>query len=449
MEAHHQTLKPRGKFFRICLVLFVGALCGFVAVMFKLLMALIHNLFFLRSFNANINEIAHSLPSVWGVGVIFVPVVGAMLVTWLINRYASDQRGLSVPEVMYAVRRGNGYVPPLSAFAKTLASAITIGTGGSVGREGPIVQFSSAISSLLSDWIVIRTQQRNVLIAAGAAAGTAAVFNAPLGGMVFAIELLLIEVNAFDVILIALAATVATLISGLFFGSAPIFIIDNTVLELHYHDLFSHVIIFILFGIIIGLLSLLVIYGVYWVEDKSKQLTNNPYLRHMSGMFLVGIMMYVLLRQYGHYYVEGIGFSTIQDALFLSVSNPYFWLVLFVCKWVSTCLSLGTGASGGIFSPSLFLGATVGAAFSLLLQPIFPSLDIHPLYFVVAGMAAMVGSTSGAVVTAIVLTFDMTRTYSVVIPILVTVVVSYLTRKCLCHQSIYTMKLFRRGINLS
>jgi CIC family chloride channel protein len=162
-------------------------------------------------------------------------------------------------------------------------------------------------------------------------------------------------------------------------------------------------------------------------------------------MLVVGIMVYLTWRIYGHYYIEGIGYSTVQDVLSGGLPSLYLLLLLFALKLAATGLTLGSGGSGGIFSPSLFLGATFGGAYGIFLVRLFPALPINPAAFAVVGMAGMVGGATGAAITAIVMIFEMTLDYNVILPMTVTVAITYGVRKFLCKDSIYTLKLARRG----
>jgi CIC family chloride channel protein len=196
-------------------------------------------------------------------------------------------------------------------------------------------------------------------------------------------------------------------------------------------------------------MSTLFIRSIYWFEDAFSWLFTNRYLRHTVGMFIVGIMLYIFMRLFGHYYIEGIGYSTIQDILNALITNPWLLLCLALGKLLVTCLSLGTGASGGVFSPALFLGAALGVLFGLLFNYFFPNIAINPVLFAMIGMAAMVGSATGAIITAILLTLEMTRDYYAIFPLIITTVIAYVVRKKICRDSVYTLKLTRRGCYIS
>ncbi len=424
----------------------IGALASISALIFRGLVASLHNLLFSGHLGFVYNNSFHTAPSIWGLGVILIPAIGGLIVIGIIENFAYDERGLSVPEIMYKTRHQNQKIHPRVALAKTLAAAISIGSGASVGQEGPVVQISAALSSFIGEIITLTAEQRTLLIAAGAAAGTAAIFNAPLAGIAFAIELLLTSINVLTIISITTAAIVAAGINYFLVGNASLFVMPTMHYMDNYRTLLIHLFLFVFFGIVLGVISALFIRSVYWFEDMFSFLFKNRYLRHIIGMLLLGIMLYAFMQLSGHYYIEGIGYTTIQDCLNSLITNPWLLLFLFSGKLLATCLSLGTGASGGIFSPALFLGAILGTLFGLASHYYFPAFPINPALFIIIGMAGIVGSTTGAVVTAILLVLEMTGDYHAAFPLIITTVIAYVVRKKICRESVYTLKLFRRGI---
>lgn len=427
------------------LAILVGIIAGFGAIFFRDLIGLIHNFVFSGKFSFIYDANIHTAASPLGLWIIFVPVMGAIVVVWLVKNFAPEAKGHGVPEVMYAIYMKEGKIRPIVAVIKSLASAISIGTGGSVGREGPIVQISSTFGSFLGSIIRMPVRQRNILIAAGAAGGIAATFNTPVGALAFAIELMLTSVSASSLFVVIASTVTATYIGRAFLGVTPSFYIQALTIPDFTLIPARALAIFLPFGIIIGLISVVFIQGLYWFEDRFNELTKNWYLRHIIGMFAVGVIMYLFLRFAGHYYVEGVGYATIVDILRGVLTHPWFLLLLVFVKMLSTFLTLGSGASGGIFSPSLYLGATLGGAFGLFLQHFFPGLGVEPIVFAIAGMAGMIGGATGAVLTGITMVTEMTHDNNVVLPILITVGAAYIVRKMISHSSIYTLKLLRRG----
>jgi CIC family chloride channel protein len=423
----------------------VGVIAGVGAWVFRLLIGLFHNILFLGTFAFHYDANVHSPPSPWGVGVIAVPVIGALLVAWLVKTFAPEAKGHGVPEVMDAIYYNGGVIRPVVAVVKSLASALCLGSGGSVGREGPIIQIGSAFGSTLGQILKIPTRQRVTLIAAGAGGGIAATFNAPLGGLVFAIELLLVSVNFRNLLPVGLATVVASYIGRALIGTHPAF--DFQGLQIADFHLTSPwlLLLFVPFGVLIGLVATLFIRGLYWAEDRFDSMPGNAYTRHVSGMAVVGVMIYLVQRQTGHYYVQGVGYATIMDLITGVLTDPVLLASLFVLKLLATGLTLGSGGSGGVFSPTLFLGATAGGIFGFAVQRIFPGLPVQSAAFVIAGMAASIGASTGALVTGSVMLMEMTYDRNVTLPIIVTSVVAYGVRKCLSSASVYTLKLNRRG----
>jgi len=427
------------------LALTVGVFAGFGSIVFRGAIALFQHLFFYGELGLSLSPDLHLPPSTWGWGVILVPVVGAVIVTWITNTLAPETRGHGVPEVMDAIYYHGGRIRPRTVVAKALASAVSIGTGGSVGREGPIIQIGSAFGSTLGQLKTMPPRQRIVLVGAGAAAGIAATFNAPLGGLAFAMELLLVSVSAQNVALVASATVTATWIGRLYSGIGPTFEVPSVDLFADHMIGSYQLLLCIPFGVIAGVAAAGFVRAIYWFEDRFDSTFEGSYLRHMAGMFVVGLMIYAFLQYSGEYYVAGVGYATIGDVLRDVLTDPLFLLLLFAGKLLATCLTLGSGASGGVFSPTLFLGATLGAAYADAFDVFLPELGIDPVVFAIAGMAGMVGATTSAVVTAIVMIFEQTRDYSAILPIITVVAIAYVVRVRLTPESIYTLKLARRG----
>jgi len=425
----------------------VGILAGAGAAIFRSLINLMHNLFFFGEFSFFYTTDLHTLPSVWGAGIIFAPVLGGLVVTWLIENVSHEAKGHGVSEVMYANHFHGGRIRPVVAFGKALTSAISIGSGGSVGREGPIIQIGSALGSAIGQIIAMPAAQRTMLVAAGGAAGLAATFNAPLGGLLFALELLLVSVNETSISLVTISTVVATFIGYFLFGMDPVLLV-TPLPPLDYLSIFRMTLFFIPFGIFLGLASALFIYLLCGLDDLFHAVFKNPYLRHSIGMFIVGVMFYLCMVFLGHYYIEGLGYALIFDTLKELLVNPWVLSFLFFSKLLATCLTLGSGGTGGVFLPSLVLGAVFGAAYGQFFNALFPNVAIDASLFAVAGMAGMVGGTTGAVITAIVIVMEMTHDFYHILPTMLTVAIAYSVRAAVCQESIYTLRLFRRGVLL-
>lgn len=428
------------------LSLLVGIVAGAGAVAFRWLIGLLHNLFFLGQLGLRYDANVHTPANPWGAAIILAPVLGAVVVAWLVKNFAIEAKGHGVPEVMEAIYYNKGVIRPIVALIKSLASALSIGSGGSIGREGPIVQIGSAFGSTVAQVLHLSAWQRITMIAAGAGGGIAATFNTPIGGVLFAAELLLHEVSVWTLVPVVISTAIATYIGRIFLGDSPSFLIPT--LQIHSYHPSSPIVLAACIGLgcLIGLVSVLFIRSIYAFEDFFDQkVPGNYYSRHVLGMLMVGIIIFLMWRFSGHYYIQGVGYATVQDVLTGGLGSFWFLLLLFALKLAATSLTLGSGGSGGIFSPSLFLGATVGGAFGILLLRWLPFLPATPAAFAVMGMAGVVAGVTGAAITAIVMIFEMTRDYNVILPMTIAVAISYGVRKVLCRESIYTLKLTRRG----
>jgi len=426
------------------LALALGIVTGLGAVLFRDLIGLLHNLFFFGHFAVPYNANVFTPPSRWGAWVILAPVIGAVIVTFLVNNFAPEAKGHGVPEVMDAIYYREGVIRPIVAVVKSLASAIAIGSGSSVGREGPIIQIGSAMASTLGQIIRMPPSQRIALVAAGAGAGIAATFNTPIGGVMFAIELMMPEVSVNTFLPVAIATGAATFVGRWFFGEQPAFLVPAMQPLTTNASAVLLLVLYAVLGALTGVAAAGFIRGLHLVEDLFDQIRWR-YARHMLGMLLVGVLMYALYRTLGQYYVDGVGYATIESILTGRTQVAWLLGLLFLCKALATSTSLGSGSSGGIFSPSLFMGATLGGGFAALLQEVGVPFPVSIPAFAMVGMGAMVGGGTGAVMTAVTMTFEMTRDYEIVMPMILAVATSVGVRRLLSRENIYTLKLARRG----
>ena len=436
--------KPLGAFSLAVLAVVLGIVAGLGAFAFRALISFFHNLLFLGRLSIVYDSNRHTPPSPLGIGVALVPAVGALAVVFLVRNFAPEAKGHGVPEVMDAIYYKKGVIRPVVAAVKSLASAISIGSGGSVGREGPIIQIGAAFASSAGRLARASRWQLVTLVAAGGGAGIAATFNTPIGGVLFAVEVLMHEVSVRTLVPVALATATATYVGRYLLGSHPAF--EIPALGQPVVSSIALLPAYVVLGSLMAVVSALFIRVLYAAEDLfDRRIPKREYLRHVIGMLGVGLLSAAFMRLTGHYYVEGVGYSTIFDILSGTLDGGGFLVILFVAKLLATSLTLGSGASGGVFSPSLFMGAALGAAYGVALRALFPALHVLPAAFALAGMAGVVAGATGAALTAIVMIFEMTLDYSVVLPMTLTVAVSYGLRRYLWSESIYTMKLTRRG----
>jgi CIC family chloride channel protein len=425
--------------------LLIGVLSAFGAYGFRLLIGVIHNLSFLGKLSPFYDANVHTAESPWGWLLIFVPVIGSVVVIFLVRNFAPEAKGHGVPEVIDAIHYKEGKIQGKVSVVKALASATTIGTGGALGREGPIVQIGAAFSSGLASLFNLPPSQRIILLSCGASAGIAATFNAPLAGVLFSIELLLVNINSRSLMLVAVATVISAHIGRMLIGPEPAFMIPH--LDIPAQESISPFALLWFFplGAILGVVGLLIIRTLYGTLDLFERLIPNEYLRHATGTLMLGILIVLMYKMFGHYYIQGVSYATITDILKGALTNPWFLLLLLVLKLLASALTLGSGGSGGVFSPLLFFGVTLGGAFAGLLHLAFPGMGVDPMAFALAGMAAMVAAATSAPLTAAVITYEMTLDYDVILPVMISVGIAYAVRYALSRADIYTIKLLRRG----
>ncbi len=427
------------------LALLVGIMTGFGAVALRALIGFFHNVFYNGTFSflydANVTE----GPSRFGDLVFLSPILGGLVVVFLVERFAPEAKGHGVPEVMDSVFYKRGNIRGKVAIVKALASALSIGSGAAVGREGPIIQIGAALGSAFAQGIKLSTWQKITLLSAGAGAGIAATFNTPLGGVLFALEILLPEVSNRTFLPVVIATGAATTIGRILIGPNPAFAVSDIQLSLAPAINIQEAIAFVLLGILCGVASWAFIRLLVVMEDGFPKLPGNVYTQNIVGMLIIGLMMVALTHAFGHSYIDGVGYSVIQSILDQKLTMASLLALLFVLKLLATTISLGCGASGGIFSPSLYLGATLGAAFAAVAAVLLPHAGLTASSAAIVGMAAMVGAGTGGVMTAIVMVFEMTRDYAIIVPVIVAVAVAAGVRRSLIGETIYTIKLRHRG----
>jgi len=384
----------------------------------------------------------------WGPWIILGPVIGGLGVVFLVRSFAPEARGHGVPEVIYAIYYREGRIRPIVALVKALASALAIGSGAAVGREGPIIQIGSSVGSTIGQWLKLAPWQCITLVAAGAGAGIAATFNTPLGGVMFAIELMLPEVSTRTFVPVVISTATATYIGRLFLGLQPAFIVPIPELTGLETVSIAVLIAAVGLGILCGVASWAFVRLLSLMEDLFERIPVNDYVRHAIGMLLIGATMYALFRGYGHYFIEGVGYATIQSILQGHLTELSLLALIFVAKLFATTISLASGSSGGVFSPSLMLGATLGGAWGALMANLVPDGSFAVAEFAMVGMAAVVSGATGAALTAAVMIFEMTRDYNIMVPIVIAVAISLGIRRVLSTENIYTIKLARRGVKI-
>ncbi|MDN5764818.1 MAG: chloride channel protein [Humibacillus sp.] len=423
----------------LALSLVVGAGTGLAAVFFRWLISAFTLMFTgYRDYAAVPGAANPSLPGLGRWFVVGVPVVAGLLYGPLVYFFAREARGHGVPEVMYAVARRGGRIKPQVAAVKAVASALCIGGGGSVGREGPIVQIGSALGSTVGRIVRLPTPRMRVLVACGAAGGIAATFNAPLAGVFFAMELILVDFTTQSFGMVVLSSVTASVIGRAILGDTPFLLLPPFTVE---HT--SEYLLFALLGLIAGAVGVGFTKVLYAIEDLCDAIWNGPeWLRPAVGGILLGVLLLVLPQMYG------VGYPVLGRA----IDGKYaigFLVVLLIGKIIATSLTIGIGGSGGVFAPSLFIGAMLGAAFGLVAQSVVPGIAGPIGAYGLIGMGAVFGGAARAPITGVIIMFELTGEYSIILPIMIAVVLATLLSHRMTPDSIYTLKLSRRGIDLS
>ncbi len=384
-----------------------------------------------------IQHVAGGLRQDYGlVGMFLSLTVGGALGAPLIVYVASEARGHGVPEVMMAIAVQGGRIRPRVVIVKAIASALTIGTGGSAGREGPIVQIGSALGSTLGQWLAFSEERIKILVAAGAAGGIAATFNAPIAGVIFALEVVLGEFSMGYFGVVVIASVSASIVSRAYLGAAPAFHVPAYGL-----NSIGEIPLYVLIGIVSAFVAVFFILILYKAEDLFEAWKAPEVIKPVIGMILTGAVA-VFYPQ-----VLGPGLHFIGEAIAVNMQMGLMLLApLAIAKLVATSFTLGAGNSGGVFAPSLFAGAALGGSLGILFKQWFPGMEINPGAYALVGMAATFAGAARAPITAILIVFEMSNDYRLILPLMLATVISTAIAHYLQPESIYTFKLARRGI---
>ena len=414
--------------FLIVTAVIVGIGGGFGAVAFRALISAETYLAF--------NIIGAALGRVFGVLAIVIQLaMGGVIAAWIASTFAPEAKGHGVPEVMEAVALRGGQMRPRVIAIKALASATSIGFGGSCGREGPIVQIGSTIGSVLGQLVRAPAPIVRTLVACGAAAGISATFNAPIGGVFFAAEVILGEFAPRSFAAIVVSSVLAAVIGRAFLGNTPSFSASGFELVSPYE-----LVLYAILGVIAAVWATGFVRMLYLIEDRFEAFKIPPWVKGGIGFALVGVIG-IWIPQ-----IFGVGYVSMQQVLDEHVGVGRA-LALAVAKPLATSLTLGSGGSGGIFAPSLFTGAFLGDAFGRFVHLIFPAWTAPGAAYGLVGMAALFAAAAEAPMTAILIVFEMSNDYRIILPLMVCVVIATVVGRRLLGSTVYEMKLIRRGVD--
>jgi len=409
----------------------VGLAAGFGAVGFRYLINFFQTLAY--GGENDLLELVVNLPWYYRVA---VPAIGGLIVGPLVYFFAREAKGHGVPEVMEAVALKGGVIRKRVVVVKSLASAISISTGGSVGREGPIVQIGSAIGSVLGQFMKVSADRMRTLVGCGAAAGIAATFNAPIAGSMFALEVILGDFGLATFSPIVISSVVATAVSRAYLGDTPAFIVPV-------YELVSawELPMYLVLGIFCAVVGVFFTKILYRIEDLFDGIKFPEYLKGLVGGLILGVASLVFPQ------ILGVGYGAIDMALMQQMA---WWLlaVLVLVKILATSVTIGSGGSGGIFAPSLFLGAMAGGFFGIVVHQLFPNITASPGAYSIVGMGAVVSATTHGPLAAILILFEMTGSYKIILPVMLACIIATIASGQLLRDSIYTLKLARRGVDI-
>src|SRR5579884_1026136 len=430
----------------LALALAVGAGAGLGAIVFRYLI-----LWFTQFFSGHPDysataSAAHPffsgaanphLPWLGPLFVVLAPAAGGLLYGPLIERFAREARGHGVPEVMLAVAERGGRISPAVAVVKSLASALCIGSGGSVGREGPIVQIGSALGSTVGQVVRLPESRLRLLVACGAAGGISATFNAPIAGVFFGLELILRDFQTESFGAVVLSSFVADIIGRAAFGAHPF-------LHLPGFELRSPVeyLLYAGLGLLAALVGVAFIRVLYGTEDLADRLWRGPeWLRPAAGGLLLGLVLLALPELYG------VGYPPLERAI---RGDLPLWLLLALLagKIVATSLTITIGGSGGVFAPSLFMGAMLGSAYGVGVHHLLPGMTGPAGAYGIVGMGAVFAGAARAPITAVIIIFELTGDYRIILPLMFAIALAAGISNVLSSDTIYTLKLRRRGIDI-
>ena len=427
----------------IILAIPTGFLAGLAAVLIKFLAHTIRDFFFyLRHFDSSVDIMFFILPAI------------GILLTIIVIRYIIRREvGHGIPGLLYALSRNKGIVRPYTTFSSIITSALTVGFGGSVGLEGPSVSTGGSIGSNIGQLLKLNQKQINVLIGMGGASALAAIFQAPITGVIFAMEVFMIDISMTALIPIIISAFVAILTSYYFLGRAVEY--EITIVE---SFIPSNSLYYVGLGLIVGLVSAYFM-RIYFDVDKQFKKFHNPWLRFIIASLGLGALIYVFPSLYGEGYetinaaLNGQASDILQGTLFESFTEN-IWVVILVfvaiilAKAFATSLTFAAGGVGGTFAPALFLGAMTGMAYALIINNLgIGNLDVSK--FALVGMSGLIAGMLHAPLTGIFLIAEITNGYSLMVPLMIVSALSLAVNRMFFKESIYTRSIAEQGVKVS
>ncbi len=429
----------------------IGLMAGLAAVLFRWLISLVENLAFKGEIAATADETGY-IVTTWGALVFLVPTAGGILVGTVRAMFPEIKRQ-GIAEVMAAVQVRGGIIRGRTAWGHAFLSAVTVGTGGSAGREGPIGYIGAALGSSVGRRFGFRPRDIKVLLGAGTAAGIAATFNAPLGGVLFAMELILPEFSTHAFVPVVIATVVGVVVGHYFLGDSPTFFIPQDFELISIWELGNYLVL----GVLCGLGGVLFIRMMGWASERGESLRMPDWLKPALGGLLVGLMglgifslgeWSTVLGNEGQYHVFGTGYGTVSAILAgdPTVIAAALLILLIFAKPLASSITIGSGGGGGVFSSSLMQGALYGALVGIAVNAFWPGLTGPPSAYALVGMGAFYAATGRATLTTIVLLMELTGSRTIILPLMFAAVTADAVSIGLSKDSIYTVRLTKKGI---
>jgi len=414
----------------VCSAVLIGILGAGAAIAFRELLNLVEILFYSNPHTIDL------LQSMTWWQKLLLPAIGGLITGLIVHYMAKEVRGSGIPEVMESVAIKGGRIRLRVIIAKAMAAASTIASGGSAGREGPIVQIGSAIASALGQFLGVGAKRLRTFVACGAASAIAATFNAPIAGALFAMEIIIGNFAVTQFSPVVISSVVATVLSRHYLGNSPAFEIPTYALISSYEFL-----PYTILGVLAGAISVLFIRSLEKSSELFSGINITSWLKPAIGGLLTGAVGLFLPQ------VFGVGYDSITNVLW---SDGVFWILLLLipAKILATAFTLGSGGSGGIFAPSLFIGAMLGCAVGIQANAVHPELTADSGAYALVGMGALVAGTTHAPVSAILIIFELTNDYHIIPPLMLSCILSLLISVYLKRESAYTFRLLQKGLNI-
>ncbi len=434
MKSTLQKLIPGENTRMILIATFIGIMAGVFNIIFRTVVDGVHHFFFVGG-----RELLGIDKGDWHLLLLpLIPISGMILLIPLSILFPGEVNGYGFTKFLRKVNLEGGYIKARTIFLKIISTALTIGTGNSAGVEGPIAQIGGAIGSQVGQFFRVSGNRMKVYIAAGCAGGIAGMFNAPIAGIFFASEIVLLgtfEISSFAALVVA--SSISTVVTRAYYGENPAFLIP----DYHLVNPYVEIPLYVLMAIIVGILAVFHIRIFYFFRDWYEDLKLHPLLKPITGALIIGCIGISFPQ------IMGDRYDFIEDVLH---GEGVAWILfaLVFLKIFATAITLGSGGAGGVFAPALFIGAMLGSTFGSIANKLLPDMTANPGAYATVGIGAFLAASTHAPMTAIFLLFEMTGNYRIIVPLMLTTIIGTIVAKKFNEDSIDTVDFTREGINI-